>query len=419
MTQRRSALTSLLSSTLAPHVAASSKSGAGVAVVIGCLVVVALGLVALVAAGVVAFFILQPNDGSGGGSSPLDVFSEKDGEVIVYDEVKDAKKGPSVIAPSGKSGDELTKRHGVIHTSSKEIHMGADISYPANPKYCKGTERLTDLPKSLFFDFDRELRKSTRLSQKEEEKLGEEIAAAVRKSAPFRDKLDTPETLAWRKYLARIAQPLLAEIKRKDITYHFHVVDEPVVNAFAMPGGHIYFYTGLLENTNGTWVENEAQVAAIMAHEISHVDLGHTTAIFQYLKRAGLLGNGAENLAGAALYYARHPFSSNQEAESDENGVRIGYMAQYSPKEAVNLWKLWARQREPKREATKGGGSDNAGDILTRELENLLSSHPPAKRRACAIMQHTNDLIAKDRFDRFYVGTTNLSQRTPRIEEQH
>ena len=51
-----------------------------------------------------------------------------------------------------------------------------------------------------------------------------------------------------------------------------NIIDQPVLNAFAVPGGHLYFYTGLLK-----YLDNESQLAGVMAHEIAHVCLGHST----------------------------------------------------------------------------------------------------------------------------------------------
>lgn len=393
---------------ITPTSAASGdgRSMACLPAIIGCVgAVVAL---MLVAGGAVALLFLRGGDDA----LPAVVETQEKIEVVTYAKVTDRKRGPSTTRPSGKSGQEMTLLpQGVIPSSSKEVDQADTIHFESNPERCKNLERITDLAKTLLFDLDREMRNSTRLTIQEEEKLGDELAKQIRKSAPFKDKLDTAKTARWRKYLARVAQPLLAEIERKELTYHFHVIDEPVVNAFAMPGGHIYFYTGLLENKNGTWAMNEAQIATIMAHEISHIDLGHTTVLFQYMKKAGLLGSGAQGLAQAAIYFARHPFSSNQEAESDENGVKMMYWAQYSPKEAVALWMLWGEQQ---RKPQKGGE-----DPISKELENLLRSHPDPRRRACDLMKHVNTLMTEDHFSRFYVGQTNFKKRKARIQRQY
>ena len=91
------------------------------------------------------------------------------------------------------------------------------------------------------------------------------------------------------------------------------------------------------------------------------------------------------------------------------------YWAQYSPQEAVNLWKLWHKQGKGKRK----GKRKTPGNILTRELENVLRSHPDPKRRACDLMTHTNTVMRKNRFDRFYVGKSNFKYRKPRTKKQY
>src|SRR4051794_41653458 len=67
-------------------------------------------------------------------------------------------------------------------------------------------------------------------------------------------------------YVDRIGQKLAAGSERKDLAWTFRVVDDPVVNAFALPGGHVYVTRGLM-----THLTSEAQLAAVLGHEIGHV----------------------------------------------------------------------------------------------------------------------------------------------------
>ena len=74
----------------------------------------------------------------------------------------------------------------------------------------------------------------------------------------------------WQAYLNRIGQKIVKVCDRKDISYHFTVIQSDQINAFAAPGGYVYFYTGLLR-----LMEDEAELAAVMAHEVSHVVARH------------------------------------------------------------------------------------------------------------------------------------------------
>ncbi len=367
---------------------------------LGCALVGCCALLLLVASGVgVAAWLLRA-------PAPL---GPPPAEVIEYDPVKDSPTGPSRVKPSGRSARTLKTPGGVVRLDAAEITLAADVSYPSRPKVCRGNAHLTDLVKGLAFDIDREMRASTPLSIKEERRLGDQLAEEIAGHPRFRGKIDTRDTRKWRAYLARVAQPILAELKRPDFEYRFHVIDLPEANAFAIPGGHIYFFTGMLDNIGGTWLANEAQLAAILAHEISHVDLGHCAAVFQYLKRLGVIDDDKKLPAALVLTLARGPFSSNQEDEADINATDLMALAQYAPSEFVNLWIAW----DALQPATPDGD-----DLLTRELDNLLRSHSPPRARACNVLRRTQEIIQQTPFDRFTVGQTNFDQRTPRTRKQ-
>ena len=365
---------------------------------VGC---ASLGLVALFAAGAgVVWFSMG---GEVPGLAPK-------AEVIEYDPVRDDPKGPSRVKPSGRSGLTLKTPSGVVQAEAEEIALARDISYANRPAVCRGNTHLTDLLKDVAFDLDREMRKATPMSASEESRLGDNLDQQIHKHPKFKGRIDTKSTRKWRAYLARVAQPLLGEVKRKDIEYRFHIVEDDTVNAFAIPGGHIYFFTGLLDNIGGPWLTSEAQLAGILAHEIGHVDLGHCAAVYQYLKRIGI-DTGSKNELPAALILtlARGPFSSNQEDEADENATGILHNAQYDPDQFVEMWKTWDKL-QPRRVPDD--------DFFTRELENLLQSHSPPKKRACTVLRRTQDLMETTPFDRFYIGRTNFERRVPRTRAQ-
>ncbi len=339
-------------------------------------------------------------------------------EVITYAAIKDRKSGPSDVKPSGRSGSTLKTKQGVIEGWAEEVERRGAVKVGGEASSCGGGESVGDLFKNAVLELDREAQKEVKLSVAEEAKLGDALAAKLREHKDFKGRVDTAKTAGWRAYLARVAQPLLAEAKRKKLTYHFHVIDAPVVNAFAIPGGHIYFFTGLLENQGGTWLRSEAELAGILAHEISHIDLGHVTAVYRYLKRFGVAGGPGEEVAQVAVALARHPFSSVQEDEADANAVRMMTWAQYSPGEFASMWERWAKA-EAKVEASRRGEQGGKKDPIQEELEGLLRSHSPAKKRACNARVVGGEVLEQVRFDRFYVGETNYREQVWRGDEQH
>jgi len=156
--------------------------------------------------------------------------------------------------------------------------------------------------------------------------------------------------------------------------WEYNLVDDKAVNAWCMPGGKIVVYTGLLPIT-----QNEAALAAVMGHEVSHALLQHgnqrmSQGLAQQLGGVALsvavankpqqtqnlfLGAyGAGTQLGVLL-----PFSRKHELEADDWGLKFSAMAGYNPQEAINLWK---------RMEQAGGG---------QKPPEFMSTHPSEGRR--------------------------------------
>jgi predicted Zn-dependent protease len=156
--------------------------------------------------------------------------------------------------------------------------------------------------------------------------------------------------------------------------WEYNLVDDKAVNAWCMPGGKIVVYTGLLPIT-----QNEAALAAVMGHEVSHALLQHgnqrmSQGLAQQLGGVALsvavankpqqtqnlfLGAyGAGTQLGVLL-----PFSRKHELEADDWGLKFAAMAGYNPQEAINLWK--------RMEQASGG----------QKPPEFMSTHPSEGRR--------------------------------------
>ncbi len=158
---------------------------------------------------------------------------------------------------------------------------------------------------------------------------------------------------------------------RSHLDFKFRILDSPVINAFAVPGGYVYFTRGILAHFN-----NEAEFAGVLGHEIGHVTARHSAK--QYSKQLfaqGLFTIGMvaskefrqfSDVAGQSLGLLFLKFSREHESESDRLGVeystRVGYDAHYM----ANFFNTLDRMR-------KGTGADPVPDFL--------STHPnPADR---------------------------------------
>lgn len=136
-------------------------------------------------------------------------------------------------------------------------------------------------------------------------------------------------------YVNGIGQKLAASSDRPNVKYTFTVLDSPVVNAFAVPGGYIYVTRGLVALAN-----NEAELAGVLSHEIGHIAAKHTNERYcrALVAQLGIFGLGAATGSsavaeaaslGAALYL--QGYSRDQEFEADLLGVRYLNNGGYDP----------------------------------------------------------------------------------------
>lgn len=168
----------------------------------------------------------------------------------------------------------------------------------------------------------------------------------------------------------RVGARLASVIPMTNADWEFIVFDNPMPNAFASSGGKVGINSGLFKI-----VKNDAQLAAVLGHEISHVTANHAAkreaAIMFESQRAADAANRAPNQKAAlrlAQIYALQaainsilPFSRAQELEADKIGTIYMARAGYNPSEAVQLWLNFAAIR-----ARDGSGGDS----------EMLSSHP-------------------------------------------
>jgi len=172
-------------------------------------------------------------------------------------------------------------------------------------------------------------------------------------------------------YLNDICQRLAKISHRPNLEYHFKVVDVSVVNAFAVPGGYVYFTRGILASLN-----NEAELAGVMAHEIGHITARHSASQYSKAQFAQLgLGVGmvfAEKIPGlselaqlgAGMLFLR--FSRDNEREADDLGVEYSSKAGYDATQMANFFETLERMNP---------GSDRSG------LPSWFSTHPNPEDR--------------------------------------
>jgi predicted Zn-dependent protease len=208
------------------------------------------------------------------------------------------------------------------------------------------------------------------MSIEKEVALGRQLAAEVDRQAKF---IDDPVVT---EYVNRVAQNLVLHSDAK-IPFTVKVIDSDEVNAFALPGGFFYVNKGLI-----LAADNEAELAGVMAHEISHVIARHAVenqakaTLLNYGMLAGILLGGP--IIGNVLYsggglfegLAFLKFSRSAEAEADRLGVQYLYAAGYDPTALATMF-----------EKLEGLNKKKPGTI-----SKLFADHPaPADRRAASL----------------------------------
>lgn len=204
----------------------------------------------------------------------------------------------------------------------------------------------------------------------------EQIAMGEKNYGPYQQQQGGRYTVdpALNQYVKQVGLKLAAASDQPNLPYDFVVLNDDTPNAWALPGGKIAVNRGLL-----VLLDDEAQLAAVLGHEIVHAAAGHSA---QQQSRSTLIGLGAAILtaatsdsnyspligagvglgAGAAVAH----YSRDQELEADEFGIKYMSRAGYDPKAAVELQEKFV-------ELSKSQSRD--------ALSALFASHPPSEDR--------------------------------------
>ena len=186
----------------------------------------------------------------------------------------------------------------------------------------------------------------------------------------------------WQTYIQELGAEMAAVSERPDLPWTFRVIDDPIVNAFALPGGFIYVTRGILTHFN-----SEAELASVLGHEIGHVTGRHGVEQQSKAQLAGIgLAVGAAvspefrqyaQLAGQGLGLLFLKFGRDHEREADDLGLRYMTRDGFRPDEMPKVFQTLERVS-----AAQGAG----------RVPGWLSTHPDPGNRAVRIQQQIAEL---------------------------
>ena len=211
------------------------------------------------------------------------------------------------------------------------------------------------------------------LSESDEIKLGKQTDAQVRK------QYGVYEDQKLNAYLNDMCQRLAKVSHRPNLPYKFEMVDASAVNAFAVPGGYVYFTRGILANLN-----SEAELAGVMGHELGHITARHSAQQYSRAQLAqfgvlvgglflGDLVSGVAQLGVGMLFLS---FSRDNERQADQLGVEYASKAGYDGKELAGFFETLERMNP---------GSDRSG------LPGWFSTHPSPEDRVVAVRKEAGE----------------------------
>lgn len=241
-------------------------------------------------------------------------------------------------------------------------------------------------------------------SQEEEVSLGAKayVPAVQQQGGFYRDK-------ALEDYVQGVGLRIARVSHRPNLDYRYRVLNSSVPNAFALPGGFIVINRGLLVG-----LKNEAEMAAVLAHETGHVTAKHSLAGYQRSMAANLLlagvsaaaggRKGVMELSGVTASLLENGFSRDQEREADWLGIDYMVKAGYSPEGAVQLQEYFYEQLEGKKNPMF--------------VEGLFRTHPFSKER----LDNARARIAKMYPDaagnpNYTFNETAFARKTARLKE--
>jgi predicted Zn-dependent protease len=219
-----------------------------------------------------------------------------------------------------------------------------------------------------------------RISDEDEVQIGDQLARSY--EARWQPTAaEGKAALQIQAYLQQVGDQVSLHSTRK-LHYQFHYIPQvSFVNAFALPGGHVFVGAGLL-----TLTKSEDALAAVLGHEVEHIDLRHCAERLQTERRLRNLGPLGDLLSLPVEVFTAG-YSKDQELEADRNGTALAVEAGYSPLGILQLFQEFGRLENQMRNHanTPATPVDEAAQLSLGTLQGYFLSHPPSEQRTAQI----------------------------------
>ncbi|MEO4047129.1 M48 family metalloprotease [Pseudomonas sp. CAU 1711] len=226
------------------------------------------------------------------------------------------------------------------------------------------------------------------MSEQQEIDLGRRYAQEIASQYPryADDKLQA--------YVQRVGERVARNSHRSGLGYTFTIIDSPDINAFAIPGGHIYIHRGLM-----AYLGSEAELAAVLGHEVGHVTARHSvrqqsqSTAWNILGQAVAIGTGVgaagdlANVLGGAFVRG---YGRDMELEADGFGAQYLARSGYDPQAMIEVVKVLKNQEDFARDEALAKGQE----VAPTGYHGLFDTHPDSDTRLRQVVAAATPLAA-------------------------
>ncbi|MDO8810865.1 MAG: M48 family metalloprotease [Gallionella sp.] len=233
------------------------------------------------------------------------------------------------------------------------------------------------------------------MSESQEIALGRQYNEQI-----IQEQYQVYESKALQDYVNNVGQKLARQSHRPALNYRFTVLDSPEINAFALPGGYVYITRGIM-----AYLNSEAELAAVIGHEIGHVTARHSvrqqsavqaaniglTIASIFVPEVGSMGGqNIANLVGGALLSG---YGREHELEADRLGAQYLARADYDPQAIIRVLRTLKNQELKDAELAKQEGRE------PRRYSGLFATHPDNDTRLKQVVGEADTLAPAKPFE--------------------